>query len=101
MALASLFSGLALANAGLGSSAWLCGSHWGKFNAPHGAVCAALLPEVMEVNILALRQRRPDSKALVRYAEAAAIVDRLATSQPGGRRHPGCVSFGGVWQFPA
>jgi alcohol dehydrogenase class IV len=82
MALAGLFSGLALANAGLGAVHGFAAPIGGKFNAPHGAVCAALLPEVMEVNILALRQRQPDSKALVRYAEAAQLLTGSPQARP-------------------
>ncbi|MDE3067011.1 MAG: iron-containing alcohol dehydrogenase [Verrucomicrobiota bacterium] len=67
MALASLFGGLALANAGLGAVHGLAGPIGGGFPAPHGAVCAALLPRVMAANIRALRERAPDSFALTRY----------------------------------
>src|SRR6185503_15194220 len=82
MALASVFGGLALANAGLGAVHGFAAPIGGKFNAPHGAVCAALLPEVMEVNILALRQRQPDAKALVRYAEAAQLLTGSPQAKP-------------------
>lgn len=77
MALASLFSGLALANSGLGSVHGFAASIGGMFPAPHGAVCAALLPHAMDVNLRALRQRQPQGEALARYAEAA----RLLTAQ--------------------
>ena len=50
MAMASLFGGLALANAGLGAVHGFAAAIGGMFHAPHGAVCAALLPEVMEAN---------------------------------------------------
>lgn len=55
MALASLFGGLALANAGLGAVHGFAGPIGGMFNAPHGMVCAALLPHVMRANLAALR----------------------------------------------
>ena len=67
LALASLFSGLALANAGLGSVHGFASPIGGMFAAPHGAICAALLPHVMTTNIAALRERTSDSKALARY----------------------------------
>ena len=48
----------------------------GMFPAPHGAVCAALLPHAMEVNVRALRARAPEK--LTRYDEVA----RLITGRP-------------------
>jgi alcohol dehydrogenase class IV len=74
MALASLFGGLALANAKLGAVHGFAGPLGGMFDAPHGAICAALLPEVMFANIRALRERQPDSEALRRYEEVAQIL---------------------------
>lgn len=74
MSIASLFGGLALANAGLGAVHGFAGPVGGMFHAPHGAVCAALLPHVMEANVRALEQRQPDNPALQRYHEIAAIL---------------------------
>jgi alcohol dehydrogenase class IV len=71
LALASLWSGLALANAGLGAVHGLAGPIGGLFPAPHGAVCAALLAPVMAANLRALRGRAPQGPALGRYAEIA------------------------------
>ncbi len=51
MSLASLFGGLALANAKLGAVHGIAGPLGGMFTAPHGATCAALLPHVMAVNV--------------------------------------------------
>jgi alcohol dehydrogenase class IV len=76
MALASLLGGLALANAALGAVHGFAAPIGGMFNAPHGAVCAALLPHVMAVNLHALKQRRPE--VLVRFTEVA----RLLTGSP-------------------
>jgi alcohol dehydrogenase class IV len=78
MALASLFGGMALANAGLGAVHGLAGPIGGMFPAPHGAVCAALLPRVLQANLRALRLRQPGSPALARYQTAA----RLLTGNP-------------------
>lgn len=74
MALASLMGGLALANAKLGAVHGFAGPFGGMFDAPHGAVCAALLPSVMEANAKALMQRQPNSDALHRYIEIAEIL---------------------------
>jgi alcohol dehydrogenase class IV len=61
MAFASLLSGLSLANAGLGI-------------VPHGALCAAVLPHSMAINIRALRERGPSRKALVKYRRVAQLL---------------------------
>jgi alcohol dehydrogenase class IV len=80
MALASLFGGLALANAKLGAVHGFAGVLGGRYHAPHGAVCAALLPHVMAVNIQALREREPDHPALARYQEAACLLTGQSTA---------------------
>ncbi|MFA5193612.1 MAG: iron-containing alcohol dehydrogenase [Verrucomicrobiia bacterium] len=74
MSLASLLGGLSLANAGLGAVHGFAAPLGGMFPAPHGAVCARLLPRVMEVNIRALRERRPGSETLRRYDEVAQLL---------------------------
>jgi alcohol dehydrogenase class IV len=74
LAVASLFGGLALANAGLGAVHGFAGPVGGGFPAPHGAVCAALLPHVMAANLRALREREPHSPALARYQKIAALL---------------------------
>lgn len=74
MALASLFGGLALANAKLGVVHGFASVVGGMFPAPHGAVCAVLLPHVMAVNVQALQERQPDSEFLRRYEEVAQIL---------------------------
>ncbi len=78
MAWASLLGGLALANAGLGAVHGFAAPIGGMFPAPHGAVCAAILPHAMAVNLRALRSRAPESPALRRYDEVA----RLLTGRP-------------------
>jgi alcohol dehydrogenase class IV len=74
LAMASLCGGLALANAGLGAIHGLAAPIGGMFDAPHGAVCAALLPAVVETNVLALNARLPESQALLRYREIALLL---------------------------
>ncbi len=74
MALVSLYGGLALANAGLGAVHGFAGPLGGMFPAPHGAVCARLLPFVMAANVRALQAREPDHPALVRYDAIARLV---------------------------
>jgi alcohol dehydrogenase class IV len=71
MAFASLLGGLSLANAGLGVVHGFAAPIGGRFDAPHGAVCAALLPHGMAANIQA-------GAALPRYSDIA----RLLTGKP-------------------
>ena len=70
MALASLFGGLALANAGLGAVHGLAAPLGGMFSAPHGMLCAALLPDVMQLN-LDVAGALGDAQTVRRYAEIA------------------------------
>jgi alcohol dehydrogenase class IV len=74
MAIASLFSGLGLANAKLGAVHGFAGPLGGMYSAPHGVICARLLPFVMEANVKALKQRDANSPALAKYDEAARLL---------------------------
>ncbi|XP_065183573.1 uncharacterized protein LOC135814392 [Sycon ciliatum] len=75
MALCSLFGGLALANAKLGAVHGFAGVLGGWCpGAPHGAICAVLLPHVIAVNADALKKRAPGSPLLARYDEVARII---------------------------
>jgi len=82
MAFASLLSGLALANAGLGVVHGFAAPLGGLLNAPHGALCAAVLPHGTAVNIGALRARAPSHSALDRYGQIATILTRNPQAQP-------------------
>ncbi|MGA3017573.1 MAG: iron-containing alcohol dehydrogenase [Bryobacteraceae bacterium] len=88
MAWASLLGGLALANAGLGAVHGFAAPIGGMFPAPHGAICAAILPHAMAVNLRALRSRDPKCPALGRYDEVA----RLLTGHPHATA-PDAVTF--------
>jgi alcohol dehydrogenase class IV len=82
MAFASLLGGLALANAGLGAVHGFAAPLGGMFDAPHGALCAALLPHAMRVNIAALRASPAHSQSLLRYALAARILTGRPDATP-------------------
>ena len=71
MALASLHGGLALANSGLGAVHGFAAPIGGMFNAPHGAVCAVLLPHVMDINLNALAEQNLKED---RYTETARLL---------------------------
>jgi len=74
MAVASLFGGLALANAKLGAVHGFAGPLGGMTGAPHGVICARLLPYVMQTNVEALLGRAAESPAVRRFDELAQIV---------------------------
>jgi alcohol dehydrogenase class IV len=82
MSLASLFGGLALANAKLGAVHGIAGALGGMFKAAHGAICGRLLPFVMEMNIAALQMREPESPSLARYREVARIATGNTEAEP-------------------
>jgi alcohol dehydrogenase class IV len=79
MSLSSLFSGLGLANAGLGAVHGFAGPLGGMVDIPHGTACAILLAPCMKHNAdCALKSG--DSALLNRFAELA----QMLTGQPGG-----------------
>ncbi|RYZ42922.1 MAG: iron-containing alcohol dehydrogenase [Myxococcaceae bacterium] len=85
LALASLFGGLCLANAGLGAVHGFAAPLGGMLGAAHGALCAALLGATLEVNLEALRARAPEHPALPRFRELAVLL----TGQPEARPEDG------------
>lgn len=85
MSLVSLFGGLCLANAKLGAVHGLAGPLGGMYRAPHGALCAALLPHVMRANVSRLRENETGSRTLARYQEIA----RSLTARPDAEAEDG------------
>jgi len=102
MAIASLFGGLGLANAKLGAVHGFAGPLGGMISAPHGVICARLLPFVTEANVQALQSRaawhghlgrvftgwkpvplssEAAGAALARYDEIARLLTGTATAQ--------------------
>jgi alcohol dehydrogenase class IV len=83
MSLASLFSGMALANVKLGVVHGLAGVIGGIINAPHGAICASLLSNAMSANISAIQNRMPRHPVLERYTKVGRFLthDPSATSE--------------------
>ncbi len=85
MTLASLFGGIALANAKLGAVHGFAGPIGGMFPVPHGAICARLLPVVLEANLKALRDRTAQGSGLERFTE----MSRLLTADQDSRAEDG------------
>ncbi len=74
MALAALWGGIALANAGLGAVHGLVAPLGGLCSVPHGAGCGCLLSATFAANVYALRTRAPNSPALTRAHHIARII---------------------------
>lgn len=80
MSYASLLGGLALANSGLGAVHGFAAPIGGAFPAPHGAVCAALLPHVMATNLDVLRSTSGSERTLERFDEVARMLTGRANA---------------------
>nr|WP_245216624.1 iron-containing alcohol dehydrogenase [Sagittula salina] len=68
---AAHLSGIALANAGLGAVHGLAGVIGGQTGAPHGAICARLLPAVLRANRQACIEAGQDA---TRFADVDAMI---------------------------
>ena len=73
MAMGSMLGGMALANVKLGAVHGFAGPLGGMYPIPHGAICACLLPAVMEVNIAALKSKNQQNQ-LSKFDEVARIL---------------------------
>jgi alcohol dehydrogenase class IV len=83
LSLTSLFGGLSLANAGLGAVHGIAGPLGGMIGAPHGALCARLLPASLRANVRALTTRAKSHPALERLRQIAVVLtdDREAHAE--------------------
>src|SRR5690606_8101760 len=79
MAMASMLGGMALANVKLGAVHGFAGPLGGMFPIPHGAVCACLLPAVMEINIAVLKEKKLENQFL-KFNEIARILTQNKNS---------------------
>ncbi len=94
MAFASLLGGMALANVKLGAVHGFAGPMGGMFPVPHGAICALLLPAVMEVNIRAVTEQKLD-KYYSKFREVAKIL----TDDPNARAEDGVNWAAGMVKY--
>lgn len=74
MSFVSLMGGFCLANAGLGAVHGLAGPIGGMYDCHHGAICASLLPSVLETNISALRSRDAKNPIIDRFEEIGKLI---------------------------
>lgn len=82
MALASLLSGICLANAGLGAVHGLAAPLGARLPIPHGVACGATLAGVTAANIAAMERQEPASPALARYATLGRLLGRRPDETP-------------------
>ncbi|MDP7012307.1 MAG: iron-containing alcohol dehydrogenase [Verrucomicrobiota bacterium] len=90
MAYASLSGGLALANSGLGAVHGFAAPIGGMFDAPHGAVCAALLPHSFAINAKQAPKRFGEVTKLLGADDGATWLRELASDL----QIPGLSTYG-------
>ena len=99
MSLVSLVGGIALTNAGLGAVHGFAGPLGGMTGAPHGAICARLLPSVLEANYRALFcAGNPEGKC-----DRLDEIGRLLAGRPSATVRTlsaGCASAVPNWRSP-
>ena len=82
MAYASLMSGIALANAGLGIVHGLASPLGGFFPIPHGVVGGTLMASAVCANWQALMARSPDSPAVAKMARLESLLEGTSDKPP-------------------
>ena len=90
MAYASLCGGLALANAGLGVVHGFASPIGGMYEAPHGAICAALLPPAFAVNARHAPERFNEVSQMLGTDDGAQWLRQLAADL----NIPGLATYG-------
>ncbi len=81
-ALASLLSGICLANTGLGAVHGLASPLGAIRPIPHGVACGTLLSETVAQNIAALKHRQADSPALADFAALGELLCQRSIPDP-------------------
>ncbi|MEO0537828.1 MAG: iron-containing alcohol dehydrogenase [Cyanobacteria bacterium P01_A01_bin.123] len=78
MAYASLMSGIALANAGLGIVHGLASPLGGYFPIPHGVACGTVVAIALKTNWQALKARSPDYPAIAKMVRIGKLLSGAA-----------------------
>lgn len=81
LTLAAWWSGMALANAGLGAVHGFAAALGGFIDVPHGLICARFLAPVCAANIKALRAAGDPHGLLARYRDMAALLSGNAAAR--------------------
>lgn len=76
MSYAAMLSGIALANAGLGTVHGFASSIGGFYDIPHGLICARLMEPVNNITIAKLRKMTSDNDALLKYARIGKLFSK-------------------------
>lgn len=74
MCIASLCGGIALANSGLGAVHGFAGPIGGMIDAPHGALCASMLLQVLRMNFDIAKRRKSEAALVEKFDQVAQIV---------------------------
>lgn len=74
MAYASLMSGIALANAGLGIVHGLASPLGGYFPIPHGVACGTVVAGALQTNWQALKAKAPESLAIAKMVQLGKLL---------------------------
>jgi len=82
MSMTALFSGIALSHAGLGAVHGFAGVIGGMIDAPHGAICACLLPAVLSANFETISKGENNNDALLRFKRFSQIVTGESSPTP-------------------
>ncbi|MBN1159376.1 MAG: iron-containing alcohol dehydrogenase [Bacteroidales bacterium] len=79
---AALFSGITLANAGLGLIHGFASAIGGMISIPHGVICGKLMAPVNRYNIRKLIQEKSNDRALKKYALLGNMISSATSKDP-------------------
>jgi alcohol dehydrogenase class IV len=82
MALAAYFSGITLANAGLGLVHGFASAIGGYFDIPHGVICSSLMPAANKITVRQLRLNGQHEMSLSKYATVGKLFSGLENKSP-------------------